>query len=76
MSRVDEQLFLILDYRLNHNLPTIYTTNLNKRELASRVDDRVLRRLDTGCMAFLQMQKNPRAVVKDSTLVNRLMQDR
>jgi DNA replication protein DnaC len=45
MSWVDEQLFIILNYRLTHNLPTIYTSNLSVGELEDVLDERVASRL-------------------------------
>ena len=55
MSWVDEQLFVILNYRLTHALPTIFTTNLKKSELNTALDMRVARRLDTATIAWWQV---------------------
>jgi len=55
MSWVDEQLFVILNHRLTQGLPTLYTTNLSKRDLSQRLDMRVSRRLGSATLAFLPM---------------------
>ena len=39
VSWVYEQLYLILDHRVMHNLPTIFTTNLSPSDLARRMDN-------------------------------------
>jgi DNA replication protein DnaC len=56
MSWVDEQLYLILDYRLGENLPTIYTTNLRRSELARLLDARIVRRLHTKTATTWQLE--------------------
>jgi DNA replication protein DnaC len=73
MSWVDEQLFMILNHRLNQKLPTIYTTNLTKRELTGRVDQRVSRRLDTATLGFFPMEKVARATETSPALRNLLV---
>jgi len=73
MSWVDEQLFMILNHRLTNQLPTIYTTNLNRRALEERVDQRVWRRLNTATLTFRHMEVVPRAVAKPAGLTNLLM---
>lgn len=74
MSWVDEQLFVILNYRLTQGLPTIFTTNLSLRELNERVDNRVSRRLDTATVAFLPLLPVPEAQQPSPDLQRLLLQ--
>lgn len=57
MSWVDEQLYLILNYRLTHNLPTLYTTNLSPSEFQQVMDERIARRLKTKTLHILHLEK-------------------
>jgi DNA replication protein DnaC len=74
MSWVDEQLFVILNYRLTQGLPTIYTTNLSQRELRDRLDDRVSRRLATATLAFLPLKPVQQAQQSSPELKQLLLQ--
>lgn len=74
MSWVDEQLFVILNHRLTHGLPTLYTTNLSQRELRERVDERVSRRLATATLAFLPLLPVPEAQQASPELKQLLLQ--
>lgn len=73
MSWVDEQLFTILNHRLTNNLPTLYTTNLSKRQLNDRLDFRVASRLDRATLAFLPMKSVRSATAASSELRNLLL---
>lgn len=45
VSWVTEQLYIILNYRINNNLPSLITTNHTTREISNKFDDRVSRRI-------------------------------
>lgn len=62
MSWVDERLYVILNARLQNNLPTIYTTNLDKKELETMLDRRIVRRLNDKTAAFYPVRHNPAAL--------------
>lgn len=68
MSWVDEQLYIILDYRLTQNLPTLYTTNLKKSALKNLLDPRIIRRLDTKTLALWPVEKNEEAIKPSARL--------
>jgi DNA replication protein DnaC len=53
---VDEQLFVILNERVNHALPTVYTSNLSPSDLADTLAERVWSRLERTMVASCQMQ--------------------
>lgn len=73
-SWVDEQLFLILDHRLENKLPTIFTTNLKKTELEQgALHPRVVRRLGTKTLAWLPVKKVQGAVGPDPQLRSMLL---
>ena len=42
---VAETFYLILNYRYNEMLPTIFTSNLSPSELAERIGDRIVSRI-------------------------------
>ncbi len=58
MNWVDEQLYLILNHRLTHDLPTIFTSNLKPRELSDCLDGRIFRRLRERTLAFWPVEAN------------------
>ena len=43
----------IIDYRINYELPTIVTTNLTNKELATKMDSRTIDRLKEGFFMFV-----------------------
>lgn len=42
---VQERLFLLVDYRYRHSLPTLFTSNLHPDELADRIGERTVSRI-------------------------------
>jgi DNA replication protein DnaC len=54
----DAQLYRLTDYRSAHNLPTVFTSNLNPAELAKRYDQRVYRRMFEGA-GLLELTERP-----------------
>lgn len=74
-SWVDEQLFLILDHRLQNKLPTLFTTNLKKSELerGGVLHPRVVRRLDTKTLAWWPVRRVAGAAQADEDLRNLLL---
>jgi DNA replication protein DnaC len=65
LSFAQEQLYLILNHRLKHSLPTLYTTNLSRRELHGSekepglLDARISRRLEERTLATWKVNKTP-----------------
>lgn len=46
---VQETLFVLLNYRYEHQLPTILTTNFSLKELSIRLGDRIVSRISQMC---------------------------
>jgi hypothetical protein len=51
-----EEFYNVIDHRLDHNLPTLVTSNLTIKELASRLDARLADRLQ--CFGPIRLFKN------------------
>ena len=47
---VEEQFYLLLDYRYRHRLPVFASSNYRKEALAQRLDRRVMDRLREMCV--------------------------
>jgi len=55
---VRNRLFAIINYRVNHDLPCIITTNLSFRELNENIGDRTASRLVENCVAVIMNTQN------------------
>lgn len=60
---VEEQLFRILDDRLNASLPTFFTTNLSSSELGSRMNLRIVSRI-MEMVTCIEVKDDDRRVLK------------
>lgn len=54
----DATLYRLMDYRSAHNLPTVFTSNLDPKGLAARYDQRVFRRMFEGA-GLLEITERP-----------------
>lgn len=54
----DATLYRLMDYRSAHNLPTVFTSNLDPKGLAARYDQRVFRRMFEGA-GLLEIRERP-----------------
>lgn len=54
-------LYLLTDYRARHQLPTIFTSNLNPTQLGKAYDDRVFRRMFEGAGRLEITERPPEA---------------
>lgn len=61
LTFVQEQLYLILNHRLTHSLPTIFTTNMKTGDMSRFLDERVARRLMERTAMVLEVHPNPKA---------------
>ncbi|MGM7682844.1 ATP-binding protein [Cytobacillus sp. Hm23] len=48
----NEQTYLLINYRYNKDLPTIYSTNLNKIQLVEALNSRIVSRMNSKCVAM------------------------
>lgn len=56
---VDEQIYLILDERVMNRRPVIYTTNIPPAEMAQRLSERVLSRIERARVAQFEVVSVP-----------------
>ena len=47
------KLFTILNYRINHNLPTVITTNLSVEDVGEAIGDRAASRIIELCQPYM-----------------------
>jgi DNA replication protein DnaC len=63
VSWVDEQLFVILNERVNHCRPLVYTSNLSPTDLADQLHERVWSRIERTLVAACPMEPVPAAIM-------------
>lgn len=69
---IDNALFSLIEHRNKNTLPTIYTSNLNREELKSKLHDRVVSRIFDNTIPLAMPEKSIRDELSDRMVENRI----